>query len=149
MDNILALLGLAKKAGRMEIGEEPVGAACRSRRAKVVLLASDAAANTARRAAHFGEAGRVLWLALPFSKAELGFAVGRASCAMVAVTDAGLAASLVQKLAASASGTYGPAAQQLNDKAEKILVRQREQRQHEKNVQRGKKRPWVPPPSEK
>ena len=38
-DPILHMLGLARKAGRLEIGEEPVGAACRARQAKLVLLA--------------------------------------------------------------------------------------------------------------
>ena len=99
-DPILHLLGLARKAGRLEIGEEPVGAVCRARQARLVLLASDAAPNTCRRAAHFGEAGNVLWLEVPFTKAELGFALGRGSCAMLALTDAGFAASLTQKLAA-------------------------------------------------
>ena len=37
---------LAKKAGRLEIGEEPVGAAARAHQARVLLLAADAAANT-------------------------------------------------------------------------------------------------------
>ena len=37
-DPILHLLGLAKKAGRLEVGEEPVGALCRARQAKLVLL---------------------------------------------------------------------------------------------------------------
>ena len=72
-DPILHLLGLAKKAGRLEAGEEPVGAACRARQAKLLLLAADAAPNTRRRAAHFGEAGNVLWLESPFAKSELGF----------------------------------------------------------------------------
>ena len=99
MDNTLHLLGIAQKAGRLEVGEEPVGAAARARQARVILLACDAAANTARRAGHFGEAGNVLWLTVPYTKAELGGAVGRASCAMLALTDAGLAASLVKKLA--------------------------------------------------
>ena len=53
-DPILHLLGLARKAGRLEAGEEPVGAACRARQARVILLAEDAAPNTVRRAAHFG-----------------------------------------------------------------------------------------------
>ncbi len=61
-DPILHLLGLAKKAGRLEIGEEPVGALCRARHARLILLASDAAPNTRRRCAHFGEIGNVLWL---------------------------------------------------------------------------------------
>ena len=42
-DPILHLLGLAKKAGRLEIGEEPVGALCRALHARLILLASDAA----------------------------------------------------------------------------------------------------------
>ena len=63
---------LAKKAGRLEIGEEPVGAAARAHQARVLLLAADAAPNTVRRAAHFGEAGGALWLQMPFTKAELG-----------------------------------------------------------------------------
>jgi ribosomal protein L7Ae-like RNA K-turn-binding protein len=145
-DPILHLLGLAKKAGRLEIGEEPVGAVCRSRHARLLLLASDAAPNTCRRAAHFGEAGGVLWLSLPCTKAELGLQLGRSSCAMLALTDAGFAATLVEKLAAQDPEHYGPAAQQLRTKADRMLQRQREKRQHEKNLQQGKKKPWAPPP---
>ena len=99
-DPILHLLGLAKKAGRLEIGEEPVGAACRARQAKLLLLAADAAPNTRRRASHFGETGNVLWLDAPFDKAQLGFILGRSSCAMLALTDAGFSAAVVEKLAA-------------------------------------------------
>jgi len=145
-DPILHLLGLAKKAGRLEIGEEPVGAACRSRQARLVLLASDAAPNTRRRAAHFGEAGKVLWLETPFDKAQLGFVLGRSSCAMLVLTDAGFAAAVTGKLAARNPEKYGPAAAQLREKANRALQRQKEQRQHEKNLRNGKKKPWAPPP---
>lgn len=147
-DPILHLLGLAKKAGRLELGEEPVGAACRARQAKLVLLATDAAPNTRRRAAHFGEAGNVLWLELPFEKSELGSVLGRSSCAMLALTDAGFGAAVAEKLAARDPDKYGPAARQLRTKADRVLQRQKEQRQHEKNLQRGKKTPWAPPPRE-
>ena len=144
-DPVLHLLGLARKAGRLELGEEPVGAVCRARQAKLVLLAADAASNTYRRAAHFGEAGDVLWLTLPFTKAELGLALGRGSCAMLALTDVGFASSLVQKLSARDPAKYGPAAQQLKTKADRALQRQREKRQHEKNLREGKKKPWAVP----
>ena len=107
-DPVLHLLGLAKKAGRLEIGEEPVGAVCRSRQARVVLLAADAAPNTRRRAAHFGEAGNVLWIETPFDKAALGFVLGRSSCAMLALTDAGFAAAVGEKLAVRDPDKYGP-----------------------------------------
>lgn len=55
-------------------------------------------------------------------------------------------ASLTQKLAVRAPERYGPAAQQLREKADRVLQRQREQRQHEKNLREGKKAPWAPPP---
>ena len=144
-DPVLHLLGLARKAGRLELGEEPVGAVCRAKQAKLVLLAADAASNTYRRAAHFGEAGNVLWLELPFTKAELGLALGRGSCAMLALTDVGFASSLVQKLSARDPAKYGPAAEQLKVKADRALQRQREKRQHEKNLREGKKKPWAVP----
>ncbi|MCI8304453.1 MAG: 50S ribosomal protein L7 [Lawsonibacter sp.] len=145
-DPVLRLLGLARKAGRLEVGEEPVGAACRSRQARLVLLAADAAPNTRRRAAHFGEAGNVLWLEAPFEKGELGFVLGRSSCAMLALTDAGLAASVAEKLAARDPDKYGPAAAQLRTRADRVLQRQKEQRQHEKNLRQGRRKPWAPPP---
>ena len=50
MDNVLRLTGLARKAGRLAVGEEPVGEAARSRTAKLILVAADAAENTLRRA---------------------------------------------------------------------------------------------------
>ena len=145
-DPILNLIGLANKAGKLEIGEEPVGALCRARQAKLVLLAQDAAPNTCRRAAHFGEAGNVLFLQLPFTKAELGMQLGRSSCAMLAVADSGLAASMVEKLSARDPDRYGPAAAQLRQKADRVLQRQREKRQHEKNLREGKHKPWAAPP---
>ena len=148
-DPILHLLGLAKKAGRLEAGEEPVGAACRARQAKLLLLAADAAPNTRRRAAHFGEAGNVLWLESPFAKSELGLILGRSSCAMLALTDAGFAAAAGEKLAAQDPDKYGPAAEKLRQKADRVLQRQKEQRQHEKNLREGRQKPWVPPPPKK
>ena len=145
-DPILHLLGLAKKAGKLELGEEPVGALCRARHARLVLLADNAAPNTYRRAAHFGEAGNVLWLALPHSKEELGFYFGRGACAIMALSDAGFAATLVEKLTAMDPDKYGPAAVQLREKADRMLQRQREKRQHEKNLREGKRKPWAAPP---
>ena len=148
-DPILHLLGLAKKAGRLEIGEEPVGAACRARQAKLVLLAQDAAPNTRRRAAHFSQAGKGPCLETPFTKGELGLVLGRSSCAMLALTDAGFSAAVVEKLAVRDPDKYGPAAARLREQADRVLQRQKEQRQHEKNLREGRQKPWVPPPPKK
>ena len=109
MDNALHLIGIARRAGRLEVGEEPVGAAARAGHARLLVLAADAAGNTLRRCSHFAQAGQAPLLQCPFTKAELGLATGRGSCAMLAFTDAGLAAAFASKLAAR-DDAYGETA---------------------------------------
>ena len=41
MDKALNYLSLGRKAGRIELGEEPVGAAARAKKARLVLVASE------------------------------------------------------------------------------------------------------------
>ena len=53
MPNSLNVLGLARKAGFVEAGEEAAGAACRAGKARVLLVASDASANAQHRAENF------------------------------------------------------------------------------------------------
>lgn len=146
MDSVLHLLGIARKAGRLEVGEEPVGGAARSRQAKLIVVASDAAENSVRRAARFAQGGKSAWVRVPYAKGELGAAVGRSACAMLALTDAGFAAAAGEKLAAQDPDKYGPAAEKLRQKADRVLQRQKEQRQHEKNLRRGRQKPWAAPP---
>lgn len=152
MNNILRLLGIAKKAGKLEIGEEPTGAAARARQARLILVARDAADNTFRRVRHFADAGNVIWVSVPATKEELGRALGRTSCAMLAIMDVGIASSVAQKLAAIDPEKYTITAEKLAQKSEKALQRQKEKRQHEKNLQKGKKKPprqAAPAPREK
>ena len=138
--NILSLLGLALRGGRLVMGEEPVEAVARGRDARVLLLASDAAAGTRRRVEHFAVAGQCLWLRVPFTKAELGRQFGRASVAVAAVTDVGLASAVVSKLAALDPQTYGDAAERLELKAKRAAERRAEQQAHEKNLRTGKRK---------
>ena len=138
--NILTLLGLVKRAGMLEIGEEPVEAAARAKDARVLLLAQDAADNTARRVRHFAEAGSCLWLRVPFTKEELGKSLGRTSCAIVAVTDIGFAANIVGKLAEEDPVRYGEAHAALQLKAKRAAERKAEALAHKKNIRTGKVR---------
>ena len=140
-NNILSLLGLALRGGRLVMGEEPVEAVARARDARMLLLASDAADNTRRRVEHFAEAGQCLWLRIPFTKAELGRQFGRTSVAVAAVTDVGLASAVVNKLAALDPEAYGEAAERLELKAKRAAERRAEQLAHEKNVRSGKRKP--------
>lgn len=96
--NALGLLGLARKAGKLELGEDPVGVVCRARQARLVLLACDAAENTAGRARRLASTAGVRCLDLPSTKEELGAALGRSSCAVLALTDEGFAKALCRKL---------------------------------------------------
>ena len=137
---LLSTLGLCKRAGLLEVGEEPVEAAARARDVRLLLLASDAAENTARRADHFSEMGQCMKIRLPFTKEELGQAVGRAECAILGVTDVGFAAAIARRLADEDAETYGDAAGRLEVKAQRASLRKTEEALHEKNLRRGKKR---------
>ena len=131
MEKILSMIGLAHKAGRVEIGEEPVGSAARAKKARIILVAGDAAAGSVRRAMGFANTGSCLCLVIPASKEELGRALGRTSCAMAAITDMGFADAIAKKLAA------------LDPQV--VFKGYVEQLAHEKNVRMGKKRPPKPP----
>ena len=124
MSNILSLLGLALRGGRLAVGEEPVALASRAGQARLVLAASDAAGNTVRRAEHLAEQSHCLWLVLPFSKTELGGALGRGSAAIAALTDTGLAAAVTQRLAQLDPERYGDAAARMDLKNRRAKERQ-------------------------
>ena len=125
----LRQLGLAKRAGRAELGEDGVSSAAAAGKARLVLLAADAAEITVRRARNFTEGSHAVVLSVPFNKETLGAACGRGSCAMLAVTESGLALSAAAKLAAAFPGSYEEAVEALQAKDESIRRR------------RGKKRP--------
>lgn len=122
-EDFLRLVGLAKRAGRAELGEEGVGSAAAAGKARLVLLASDAAENSVRRAYHFTEGGHAVLLKVPFTKEELGGACGRGSCAMLAITESGLALSAVKKLSLFVPGTYDEAVKTLAAKDDRIRAR--------------------------
>ena len=142
MDKLLSLLGLAKKAGRLELGEEPVGNAARVHGVRLLLLSSDAADNTARRARRFAQEGSCLLARLPADKASLGRATGRSSCAMLAVTDTGFAAAIAKKLSELDADAYGDLAQRLSVKAARAAERKDPERRRRREKPR-KSRPTV------
>lgn len=140
-EQFLSLIGLCLRGRNLEVGEEPVEAVARARDARVLLLASDAADNTARRVRHFAEAGQCVWLRIPFTKQELGQATGRGSAAVVAITDIGLAVAVVRRLAEMDPEKYDEDLAKLELKAKRAAERKSEAAQHEKNLRRGIKRP--------
>ena len=122
----LNLLGLARRAGKAALGEEQVCDAIRARTARLVFVASDCAENAAERLARFVEDTHVVLLPVPWTKAELGGAIGWNACAAAAFTDMGLAASALKKLSEADPETYGEAFAALDVRAEKMKRRKRE-----------------------
>ena len=96
MDKALSCMALARKAGRVELGEEPVGAATRAGKASLVVVAADASDHTWRRAKSFAAGTDQQCVRLGYTKEELGMAIGRQSLAMAAVTDPALALALLE-----------------------------------------------------
>ena len=142
MDNTLSMIGLALRAGRLEVGDEAAGDACRYKRCRLLLVAADAGEGAQRRAMHFAEEGQCLLAELPCSKEELGAALGRKSCAMAALTDLGLAQAVVEKLVQAEPAKFSEMADRLRLKAERA-ARRREKTARERQQRGGGKRPPV------
>ena len=138
MDKGLNYLALARKAGLAELGEEPVGGAARAGKAYAILVASDASDHTWRRAKSFAAGTEQQCVRLPWTKDEVGAAIGRDSLAIAAITDAAMALALVKSLPQNENNQ--PALEVLTRKAEKAKKRQAEAKAHQRNLRRGKKR---------
>ena len=137
MDKALGYLALARKAGFAELGEEPVGAAARLGHARLVLVASDASDHTWRRAKSFVAGTNQQLVRLQSTKDEMGYSIGRTSLAIAAITDVGLALSLVKTLDAQ---KHADVLAVLEEMAQRAKQRQKESQAHAKNKRFGKRK---------
>ncbi len=134
----LLLLGLARKARKLEIGEEPCGIACRSGKAKLLLIAHDAGDHTFRRARSYCRVGKPPYLCVPFTKDELGDALGCNACALCAILDAPFAKAFLEDLPELAQ-QHEEILQELTRQTARVQKRRQEEKAHRKNVRFGKK----------
>ena len=137
VDKALNYLALARKAGRVELGEEPVGAAARAQHARLVVVASDATDHTWRRAKSFVAGTQQQCIKVPFTKDQLGMAIGRSSLALAAFSDPALALAFVKAL--GDPQTYGDVLENLEKRTQRIRQRQTEERAHQRNKRVGRK----------
>ena len=137
MDKALNYLALARKAGLIELGEEPVGAAARAQKARLVMVAQDAGDHTWRRAKSFVAGTSQLCLKIPYTKDEMGMAIGRTSLAIAAFTDPAMALAFVKALPQPEK--YSEELASLEARAQRVRQRQKEAKAHVKNRQMGKK----------
>jgi len=138
VDKALNYLALARKAGLAELGEEPVGGAARAGKAYVIAVASDASDHTWRRAKAYSAGTAQQCVRLPYTKEEMGMAIGRESLAIAAITDCPMALAMVRSL--NEPEKYKDALAALEEKTCKLKKRQAEAKAHQKNVRMGKKK---------
>ena len=138
MNKALNYLGLARRGGLAELGEEPVGAIARAGKAYVILVAGDASDHTWRRAKSYAAGTDQQCIRLKCTKDEMGLAVGRTSLAIAAITDVQLALALVTALGEPEA--YKDALEVLTAKAAKAKKRAAEAKAHKRNVRMGKKK---------
>jgi Ribosomal protein HS6-type (S12/L30/L7a) len=140
MDKTLNLFGLSRKAGSLELGEDASGAAVRSGKAKVLMLANDASENARRRAEGFVFETNIPLITLPYAKADISWVSGKRGCSMAAITDIGFAHTILSSLAAVNAEEYGEISEIIKAREEKSKQRKKESLAHDRNKKFGKKR---------
>jgi len=137
MSNALNYIGLAKKAGAIEVGETNAGAAIRAGKGRVLFLASDASDNAKRRAEGFVNGTQTPLIVIPYSKADISQMTGIAGCSMAAFTDVGLAAVFMAALAED-EPSFKELAVLLAEKNQKMQLRKKEAMAHDRNMKKGR-----------
>ena len=136
MDRALNYMALARKAGRIELGEEPVGGAARAGKACLVAVAMDAGDHTWRRAKSFVAGTNQVAVKIPFTKDDIGMAIGRTSLAIAAFTDPAMALAFLKALPQQEK--YSQELEALESRTQRVRQRQQEAKAHEKNKRMGK-----------
>ena len=136
MDKALNYMALARKAGLIELGEEPVGGAARALKACLIAVAQDAGDHTWRRAKSFVAGTNQIAVKTPFTKDEMGMAIGRSSLAIAAFTDPAMALAFLKALPGQEQ--YSQELEALENRTKRLAQRQKEAKAHERNKRMGK-----------
>ena len=116
-DRAIGLLGLARKAGKLQTGEETVGSLLLQKRARLTVLASDAGTAVSRKMRALADGTRQRVLEIPYDKLTLGAALGKQSVSVAAFADVSMALAFVNALPA------GLADRELLDDLERRVAR--------------------------
>lgn len=99
--NILGTISICKKASKIECGADVVRTSIEDNRARLILYSNDCSPKTLKPIEGLAKTRGVVVLKTPHTSQELGTACGKAMCAVLAITDIGLAVSIGKKLADS------------------------------------------------
>ena len=134
-EKALGLLGISRKGGNVELGEEPVGAVARAGTARLIILAADAAGHTVRRAQSFAALHDTPLVQIDADKDALGSMFGRTAVAILALTDVFLAEQFLSRL--EDPERFASQLQAVHEKAEYMKLRKQEARRSKRKT--GKK----------
>ncbi|CVK17608.1 MULTISPECIES: ribosomal L7Ae/L30e/S12e/Gadd45 family protein [Sporomusa] len=95
--NLMSLLGLAQKAGKIVSGDFAVQGAIKSGKARMLIVANNASDATKKEYQYQAES-RDIVIYYALSKEQLGGAIGKALRAAVVITDNGFVKPLVRAL---------------------------------------------------
>ena len=95
VNKLLSFLGLARRAGRLTMGNDPVIESIQKKEAKILLAAADLSPRTLKGVAAAAETGNVRLIQTPISMEELSFAIGK-RVGILSVNDAGFAKKIEQ-----------------------------------------------------
>ena len=137
MNKALNLLGLARKGGNIELGEDNCAIACRCSKAKLLILACDAGDSVTHRASYFVRSGKPPLIRTDYTKDEMGTALGRNVCPIAAITDVRLALAFVKAMGDDTR--WSEVLQVLEHGASRVAKRQQEEKAHKRNLRFGKK----------
>lgn len=97
--NILGTISISKKASKLLAGADVVFTGLEDNKARLVLVSNDCSPKTLKPIAQLAKTRGVAVMTIPCTKEELGSACAKSVCAVVAITDTGLATSIGKKLA--------------------------------------------------
>lgn len=133
MRDILGLIGLCFRAGKLVCGDDAVADTVSAGEARLLLLAEDAGAGLCRRVTYHQNSRGVPVIRMDCSAAEMGQALGRRPTAVCCITDVGFAAAAAQKAAAT-DAAYAALAQQLGEKKKRVESRRGSKKPRKKSA---------------
>ena len=122
MSDGLGLLGLALLAGKLAAGDKAVSEAVFEKRARLICTAADAGARIQERAVRMPKRCNGMYTNTPFTRTEIGAALGMSDCGMIAFLDPGFAWAFSNKLAEIDEARYRALEEELRarrDRAER------------------------------
>ena len=123
MSKALNYLGIARKSGGIETGEDNSSGLVKAGKARALIVASDTSEGAKRRAEGYVYETNVLLVEVPFTKDEIAGITGKTGCSMAAITDLGLATAFLKALADEYGETYSAPYERLKALQERVQKR--------------------------